>query len=257
MPLAVIGAILALVVVTAPAAASPAGHDVAVAQDSAKKPPLSAKLEACTPDGYATFMSSMPALGSRGRMEVRFELQQRGVAPRKGWTTLTGIPSFGIWDGADAGVPGFIVRKRVGGLSAGGVYRAVVKYRWRNHRGRIVRTARRITSPCAQPNNRPDLQLRDPGVVRGAGDAAWTYRVTVVNHGAGAAGPFDVSLSLAGGTPVVQRVAGLAARERRVVEFSAPRCESGTGVKLVADSSGLIAESAEGNNDLNRRCAAR
>ena len=248
---------LALAVGPSAAFAAPTGQNVPSAQSSAKKPPLAAKLEACTADGYATFMASMPATGPRGRMEIRFELQQRGVDGRRGWTTLAGIPSFGVWDGADPGVPGFIVRKRVGGLAPGGVYRAVVKYRWRNPRGRVVRGARRITASCRQPNVLADLQLRDPDVVRAAGDGLWTYRVTVVNTGAGAAGPFVVSLTLAAGAPVLRNVPALGAGQRVVVEIAAPRCESGTAVRLLADAGGSVAESAEGNNDLNRRCAAR
>ena len=241
----------------APALGAPTGQDVPVAQESAKKPPLTAKLEACTPDGYATFTGTMPAIGPRGRMEMRFDLQQRGVTGRRGWTALTGIPSFGVWDGADAGVPGFIVRKRVGGLQPGSVYRAVVKYRWRNARGKVVRGAKRITAPCAQPDTLPDLQLRSPDVVRGAGDSSWTYRGLVVNTGAGPAGAFDVALSLAGGAPVVQRIPALAAGARVVVEIRAPRCEPGASVKLTADAGAQVVESREDNNVVERRCGAR
>ena len=247
----------ALAAAASPALAAPSGQDVPSAQNSAKKPPLTAKLEACSPDGYATFTGSMPAVGPRGRMEMRFDLQQRGLDGSRGWTALKGIPSFGVWDGADPGVPGFIVRKRVGGLSPGGVYRAVVKYRWRNPRGRVVRGAKRITAPCAQPNTLSDLQLRNPDVVRASGDKAWTYRVTVVNTGVGAAGAFDVALSLAGGAPVSQRVPALAAGDRVVVEISAARCEPGSAVQLTADAGGQVTESAEGNNAVERRCAAR
>ncbi len=255
--LAPLAAAAVLAAVASPALGAPSGHDVPSAQNSAKKPRLAAKLEACSPDGYATFTGSMPAIRPRGRMEMRFDLQQRGRDGRGGWTALKGIPSFGVWDGADPGVPGFIVRKRVGGLSPGGVYRAAVKYRWRNPRGRVVRGAKRITSPCAQPNTLPDLQLRSPDVVRASGDKAWTYRVTVVNKGAGAAGAFDVALSLAGAAAVSQRVPALAADERVVVEISAVRCEPGTAVQLTADAGGQVTESAEGNNAIERRCAAR
>ena len=239
-----------------PAAASPVGQDLPVAQASAKKVQLTAVLDACTPDGYATFAGTMPASGPHSRMEMRFELQQRGIAGR-GWTLLRDIPSFGVWDGADPGVPGFIVRKRVGGLQPGGVYRAVVKYRWRNPRGKVVRAAKRVTAPCMQPNTLADLQLRNPDVVRGTGDGLWTYRAFVVNTGASAAGPFDVALSLAGGAPVLQRVTELAPGARVLVEIRALRCEPGTAVQLGADSTNVVAESAEDNNVIERRCASR
>jgi hypothetical protein len=240
-----------------PAFAAPSGESLS-ASASAKKPPLSAKLEACTGDGYATFAGTMPAWGARARMEMRFDLQQKVIRGGRGWTALKGIPSFGVWDGADPGVPGFIVRKRVGGLLPGNAYRAVVRFRWRNPRGKTIRAAKRITSRCELADQRPDLQLRNPDVVRGNGGEDWTYRAFVVNTGKGPAGASEVTLVF-GKTSVVynKSIPPLAAGARALVEIKAPRCESGDSVTFTADYTALVAEAREDNNVLARRCAAR
>ncbi len=234
-----------------------------VAQSS-KKPRLGAKVEACGADGYATFTGTMPARRASRRMEMRFDLQQRVERTnRKGrkakrWVTVKGVPSFGVWDSAEAGVPGFIVRKRVGGLEPGTVMRAVVRFRWRNTRGRIARRAKRTTKKCSLTENRPDLRIGNPDVIRGAGESApWTYRVLVSNKGKGDAGAFDVALTLGGVVVARQRVSALAPRARLVVAMSAPRCEPGSGVQFTVDSANEVSESREGNNDLQRRCARR
>ena len=94
--------------------------------------------------------------------------------------------------------------------------------------------------------------------MRANGGEDWTYRVTVVNTGAGAAGAFEVALVFG------RRRRVHPARSRRSppaparrVEIKAPRCESGDSVTFTADYSGLVAESREDNNVLARRCAVR
>ena len=253
-PLAAAAMLAALAV---PAFAAPSGENV-IATGSAKKTPLAAKLEACGTDGYATFAGTMPAYGPKARMEMRFDLQQKPLNAGGGWTGLTGIPSFGVWDGADAGVPGFIVRKRVGGLQPANAYRAVVRFRWRNPRGKVVRSAKRVTARCALPDQRADLQLRNADVVRADGDGNWTYRVLVVNTGSAPAAGFEVALVF-GTSDVVYRqtIPSLAAGARAPLEIKAPRCASGDSVTFTADYAALINESREDNNVLARKCATR
>lgn len=259
---ALFAAAAVLAAVAVPAHGSPTGGDVPAAQSS-KKPKLRAAVEACGDDGYATFTGTMPARGAQRSMEMRFDLQERvRKTNRRGksgnrWVTVKDVPSFGVWDTADAGVPGFIVRKRVGGLEPGTLMRAVVHYRWRNPGGRVVRRAKRTTKKCSLTENRPDLRIRNPDVIRGHGDDPWTYRVIVSNDGRGASGEFDLALALGGITVARQRISGLAPRERLVVALSAPRCEPGAGVQFTADSAGEVAESRENNNVLQRRCGRR
>ena len=150
------------------------------------------------------------------------------------------------------------MRKRVGGLQAGNAYRAVVRFRWRNPRGKVVRGAKRITARCELPDVRPDLQLRNADVVRANGGDDWTYRATVVNTGNGPAGAFEVTLVFGQfGVVYTGTIPSLAAGARAMVEIKAPRCQSGDSVTFTADYSGLVAESREDNNVLARRCAVR
>lgn len=261
----------ALAITGSPAFGSPTGTDVPVAQGAKKKKKdksksknkgndtkLRAKLEECTADG-ATFTGSMPARGSGLRMEMRFDLQERRkVGRRSRWVIVNNVPSFGVWDTADAGVPGFIVRKRVGGLDAGSKLRAVIRFRWVKPNGKRARGAKRVTRTCSVPENRPDLRARFPSVQRAAGDQPWTYRALIQNTRAGAAGAFDVALVLGDDTaPVIQRVTGVAPGGRVAVQITAPRCVPGTAVRFIVDYKDEVAESREDNNVLTRRCAGQ
>ena len=93
-------------------------------------------------------------------MEMRFDL----YAPHQGRARLgrgaRGSDGFGEWDLSDPRVSGFIIKKRVSGLQGGSnEYRAVVRFRWRNDAGKIVRTGRKgVTVACKQkPDTAPDL----------------------------------------------------------------------------------------------------
>jgi hypothetical protein len=56
---------------------------------------------------------------------------------------------------ADPGRPGFIYTKRVEGLTGPAVYRAVVRFRWSDADGHVLRRARRVTGGCRQPGPAP------------------------------------------------------------------------------------------------------
>ena len=74
-------------------------------------------------------------------------------------------------------------------------YRAVVDFRWRDARGKTIRTERAISPVCKQPDARPDLVVRNVRVEDGA------YVGVVFNRGREAAGPFAVDF-LVDGAPV-------------------------------------------------------
>jgi len=202
----------------------------------------------------AVFKGSMPNIpGFKGRMEMRFDLYARTAAAPL-WA-LVDVDGFGEWDLSDPGVSGFIIKKRVGGLQGGYSYRAVVRFRWRSDAGKIVRTARKVTLPCAQPNTTPDLVVGDPSIVAGPRDDVLLYRAVVKNLGAGASGPFDVVLAVNGVAQPAQRVGPLTPGQTTLVTFQAPRCQAGTIVRFTVDAKAEIAETGETNNALERRCA--
>ncbi len=201
----------------------------------------------------AVFKGSMPGIrGFKGRMEMRFDLYAR--LGNTAWIPVD-VDGFGEWDLSDPGVSGFIIKKRVGGLVGGYSYRSVVRFRWRSDAGRIVRTAKKVTPICAQPDTTPDLAVFEPSIVAGARDDVVVYRAVVKNVGSGSAATFDVVLAVNGVAQPPQRVGPLAPGATSLISFQAPRCQTGTIVRFTVDAKAEILESSETNNALERRCA--
>jgi hypothetical protein len=200
----------------------------------------------------AVFKGSMPGIrGFKGRMEMRFDLYARSGATA--WVPVD-VDGFGEWDLSDPGVSGFIIKKRVNGLVGGNSYRATVRFRWRSDAGKIVRTAKKVTPTCTQPNTTPDLAVFDPSIVAGARDDVVVYRALVKNVGSGSAATFDVVLAVNGVAQPPQRVGPLAPGATSLISFQAPRCQAGTIVRFTVDAKAEILESSETNNALERRC---
>jgi hypothetical protein len=229
-----------------------AAASAAVAQD--RPPPLAAAVEACAASSLpaqrvASFVGSMPALAGAAVMEMRFDLERRMHGEPR-WRRMRGVPGFGAWERSDPGRAGFVFHKRVDSLQVPVSYRAVVGFRWKDARGRLVRRAQRRTPPCVQPDMRPNLV---PGALTGIffdgrpGLAA--YRLVVRNTGRSAAGPFSVRVG--GGSA---ELAGLAPQQERAVLIIAPICLAGTPTLAVVDADGRVDESFELGNAASRRC---
>ena len=202
----------------------------------------------------AVFKGAMPTIpGFKGRMEMRFDLYARNAAA-PAWAEVD-VDGFGEWDLSDDGVSGFIIKKRVAGLQGGYSYRAIVRFRWRAGNGKIVRTAKKVTLPCSQPDTTPDLTVAEPSIASGVRNDVVVYRAVVRNTGTGTAAPFDVVLAVNGVAQPAQRVGPLAPGATAPVTFQAPRCEAGTIVRFTVDAKAEILESSETNNALERRCA--
>ena len=235
-------ALLALLVTAAPAAA--------------QRPPLAATLDECrvSPDPAlrsAAFTASMPALRGTRRMEVRFFLQQRTAGG--GFVALR-LPRWGVWQRSRPGVPGFVYTKRVSALQAPAQYRAVMRFRWLDGRGRVQRRARRVTAACRQPDLRPDLHAGQLAADPGPTPDTASYRFTVMNRGRGDAGPFAVVLTANRTPQPEQRVGGLAAGASEVVTLIGPRCTPGSVVRVTVDSASEVVESRERDNAVNGLC---
>ena len=216
-----------------------------------------ASLQGCIttgPSRSAVFKGSMPGIANwSGRMEMRFDLYARAKGATD-WAEVE-VDGFGDWDLSDPRVSGFIIKKRVSGLQAGYAYRAVVRFRWRSDAGKIVRTGRKVTVACKQPDTAPDLVVREPSIVAGPRNDVVVYQATVSNTGLGTAAPFDVVLAVNGVAQPAQRIGPLAPGASAPVTFQAPRCEAGTIVRFTVDAKAEIPESNETNNALERRCA--
>jgi len=231
------------------------GGGAAVAQTPAppyEPPPLSAQLEICQANALpalrvASFTGSMPAIDAADRMQMRFELQRRRPYERR-WRPLRGVSGFGVWESALPGRAGFVFHKRVDGLGVPATYRAVVRFRWSDDDGTIVRRARRTTPACIQPDLRPDLEAGSLRAVLDARPALALYTLVVRNAGRSTAGPFAVRI--AGGVTEVGELAAAGAVEVAVV---APACLPGAIVVAVVDADHRV-EEADEHNGRRRSC---
>jgi hypothetical protein len=113
----------------------------------------SATLEQCvaSPDQAersATFLGEMTATPGTGRMSIRIELQER--LPGEATFRNVAAPGLGVWRAAAPGVKVYRYIKQVTNLSAPAVYRAAVRFRWLNAKGKLIRGVERRTSTCVQ-----------------------------------------------------------------------------------------------------------
>jgi CARDB len=239
----------------APAQAAPAQTPPVPAAPA--PPSLGATLASCvrSPDAAqrsASFTASMPALPGTRRMLLRFDLFQR-VSAGEGFTPAR-VPRWGVWQRSRAGVAGFVFTKHVNGLQAPGEYRAVVRFRWLDARGRVQRTAQRRTRVCHQPDLRPDLRALRLTAEPGPTTDTATYRAVVANRGRGPAPEFAVTLTASGTVLGAQRLAPLGPRSRRPLVVSAARCAPGSTLRLTVDSGAEIAEVSEADNVVEAPC---
>lgn len=204
-----------------------------------------ATLASCDPKaGEAVFQGRMTQHRD-SRMQLRFTLQVGNG--RAKWTPVE-ADGFGEWISVPAGFAKYTYDKTVEGLLPGSSYRAVVQFRWRNAKGRTVRSERATSPVCRVTDTRPDL------VLRGVADDSAGYVAEVVNRGKSAAGPFDVSF-IVGGIPLGSaRVAGLAPGQSIDVFMPGAPCTDGEALEAVVDPRSEVDEANEENDSLTASC---
>jgi CARDB len=223
----------------------------------AKVPALAARLTACTAgptvaERAAAFTGSMPAEPGAQRMAMRFDLLER--LPGEAELTAVRVRGLGVWHRSRRGRPGFVFTQRVQGLAAPGTYVAVVRFRWYDAQGHVVRSARRRTAECRQPDQRADLRVGAVVATRGPVPGSARYRVVVRNDGPGAAGPFDVVVTPNGTPQPAQRLGGLAPGARVPVVVIGPRCAPGSTLRVVVDAGAEVAEVEESDDVVDQVC---
>jgi hypothetical protein len=210
-------------------------------------------------DRYAEFSAQIAAVHSTATMAVRFDLYGAAPMGAPGAATLgpfkhLSAPSLGTWNRSAPGVTIFDYNQTVAALPYG-AFRAVVHYRWYGRSGLVIRRAKRVTSVCAEPDQRPNLVAGT--VTRQASGVPRTtvYGVNVINRGLSAAGAFDVSLSI-DGTPVApnQTLSGLVAGGRTVVTFTGPRCATGQTLLATVDPGNRVDEASKADNTRSIAC---
>ncbi len=222
----------ALVALAAPAAhAAPLGKAVVTSCDK--------ELRKATFEGRIT--------ARRGtKMQMRFALQ--AITPDQPKWRKVDAPGFGTWISAPSGVGRYSYDKTVEQLLAPASYRAVIEFRWKDAHGKVVHSEKATSTACKQPDQRPDLAVRDVRYgVRG-------YVAVVVNKGQTAAGAFEVDLLRAGNAVGSETVPALDPGETTTVVVPGIPCAAGEDVQAIVDPLSDVDESDEDNNSLDAPC---
>ena len=99
----------------------------------------------------ASFAGEMSAIAGSARMQMRIELQERASGPEAQYYTV-GAGGLGLWRGVSSpGVKTFAHTQQFTNLSAPAVYRAAIRFRWLNARGRVIKSEELRTAGCEQP----------------------------------------------------------------------------------------------------------
>jgi hypothetical protein len=118
-------------------------------------PIASATLEQCATatipqtERSATFAGEMTAVAGTARMEMRIDLEERALG-ELAFRTVS-APGLGVWHSSTAGVKVFAHIQQVTNLSAPAFYRAAVRFRWLNAKGRVLKSEELRTARCEQP----------------------------------------------------------------------------------------------------------
>jgi hypothetical protein len=216
-----------------------------------------ARLTACKPSldqasRSLTVDASMRSLQKGDRMQLRFELFRKAQGSRR-FRKLAG-PGLGTWNPATLGVDRFRFRKPIQNLPAASTYYVKVTYRWLDEQNVAYARTVRLTGLCFQPDLRPDLSVAAFTGTRRLGPGQFAYTVILRNTGRTASRDFDAVLTVGGLPRPAVNVLGLAPGERRAVDLTGPRCESGATARVELDPDNRVNESKETNNSRSTTC---
>jgi hypothetical protein len=119
------------------------------------KPPLAtATVEQCVTNATqaersATFVGEMTAVPGTARMMMRIDVLERG--PEEVLFHTIAYPGLGTWLRAAPGVKTYKNLDRVTDLSAPAAYRAAIRFRWLNSKGKLIKVLELRTPRCEQP----------------------------------------------------------------------------------------------------------
>jgi hypothetical protein len=115
---------------------------------------VSATLQQCVTsleqgERSATFAGEMTAIPGTARMEIRVDVEER--IPGEPQYRIVSAPGLGVWRASDAGVKLYTHIQQVTDLAAPAFYRGVVRFRWLNAKGRLIKAEEARTPRCEQP----------------------------------------------------------------------------------------------------------
>jgi hypothetical protein len=213
----------------------------------ASSPYSRATLVRCDKDANeAVFQGRVLRYKRSAKMRLRFTLQ--AWTPDEPRWRRVAADGFGEWITAPPGLTRYTYDKTVESLLAPARYRTVISFRWRDGRGRTIRSERATSPACRQPDSRPDLVVSDVRVQpRG-------YVAVIANRGREAAGTFGVDFLRAGAPLGSVDVIGLAPDSTVDVFLPAPQCQPGEQIEAVVDPRSEVDEADEENDSLAVTC---
>jgi hypothetical protein len=194
----------------------------------------------------AVFEGRVLSVKKAAKMQLRFTLQ--ALTPDETRWRKIDAEGFGTWITAPPPLAKYTYDKTVEELLAPASYRTVVDFRWRDRKGKTVRTERAISPVCKQPDARPDL------IVRSLRFEAGEYVAVIFNRGREAADAFAVDFLADGATLGTVEVVGLTPQTPVTVMLPGPPCAAGTTMEAVADPRSEIDEADEENDSLGVLC---
>jgi CARDB len=234
-------ALAALSATAAPAAAS-------------ADPPQSVHLKACrTGTGMdpsprsATFVGKMHDVPGSVRMGMHFRLIERSA---QNGTQPMRSPDLGPWHTSNDGVKHFSYSQTVNGLTQGDSYRVVVKFRWIDSSGKVIRRAKRTSAACVQPGP-PNLTVDSIAIKRDTSLGTSVFHVKISNDGEVLVKSALLELFTDGAEADSRRLKNLQPGETRTVKLTGPICAT---VRATVDPKNRVAESNEHDNSLTRSC---
>jgi hypothetical protein len=196
-----------------------------------------------------TFYARMRAVRGTKRMMIRFKLIDRSS---EGISFVPVPRQLARWRKSRRRVRRFGYSQTITALQLGGVYAAIVEFRWVGKHRKTIKRVRRRSADCQQDGALPNLALS--GVTARRGDARGTalYTVQVTNRGRGEARAMKVDLFVDGAAADAAQIDALAPGETKTVEITGPACR--VRVRAVVDRRDAIPETTEDDNSRRSRC---
>jgi hypothetical protein len=196
----------------------------------------------------ATFYGRMRAVPGTNRMQMRFTLIDR----TSGRAGLVPTPRLAKWRKSRPGVQRFGYAQTITGLEKGGAYAVTVEFRWRDARGKTIKSLRRTSADCRQEGELPNLTIA--GIEADPGDAEGTldYTISVANKGDEDARSFKVDLLVDGASADAAEIDLVEPGKIVTVKVSGPACRS--RIRAVVDRRNAVRETTDDDNARNARC---
>ena len=158
-------------------------------------------------------------------------------------------PNWGEWITVPSSFAKYTYSKTVQDLLPPANYRAVVNFRWKDRRGKTIRSERATSLVCRQPDTRPDLVVRNVRFEDGQ------YVATIFNRGRdSAAGPVRGRLHRRRRALGTVEIVGLAPQTPVTAMLPGGKCLPGTPLEAVVDPRSEVDEADEENDSLSGVC---